>query len=114
MLSFIFFFYMCCMKFKFFTADCLVQHAWQVALHQENLLVWLACLPTQSLTSGTSIACCVCFVKFSADSHQVAVLCSNFQRLSPNVQKRLAVENDDKATQWSITDLLPLHKKIGQ
>lgn len=42
------------------------------------------------------------------------VVCSNFQKLSPNVQKRLAVENDDKATQWSITDLLPLHKKIGQ
>ena len=42
------------------------------------------------------------------------VLCSNFKRLSPNVQKRLAVENDDKGTQWSITDLLPLHHKIGQ
>lgn len=37
----------------------------------------------------------------------------NFQRLSPNVKKRLAVENDDKATQWSIADLLPLHDRIG-
>lgn len=41
------------------------------------------------------------------------VACSNFQKLSPNVKKRLAVENDDKPNQWSITDLLPLHDRIG-
>lgn len=29
------------------------------------------------------------------------------------MKKRLAVENDDKASQWSITDLLPLHDRIG-
>ena len=40
--------------------------------------------------------------------------CRNFQKLSPNVKKRLAVENDDKATQWSITDLLPLHERLGK
>ena len=40
--------------------------------------------------------------------------CRNFHKLSPNAQKRLAVENDDKESQYSITDLLWLHKKIGQ
>ena len=39
--------------------------------------------------------------------------CSNFQKLSPNLKKRLAVENDDKASQWSIADLMPLHDRIG-
>ena len=43
----------------------------------------------------------------------VLLHCSNFQKLSPNMKKRLAVENDDKASQWSITDLLPLHDRIG-
>ncbi len=30
------------------------------------------------------------------------------------MKKRLAVENDDKPTQWSIADLLPLHDRIGE
>jgi len=30
------------------------------------------------------------------------------------VKKRLAVENDDKPTQWSIADLLPLHDRLGE
>jgi len=30
------------------------------------------------------------------------------------VKKRLAVENDDKPTQWSVADLLPLHDRLGE
>ena len=30
------------------------------------------------------------------------------------MKARLAVENDDKATQWSVTDLLQLHERIGK
>jgi len=37
----------------------------------------------------------------------------NFQRLTPNAKKRLTVENDDVATSYSITDLLPLHQATG-
>jgi UV DNA damage endonuclease len=37
----------------------------------------------------------------------------NFKQLSPNCQKRLTIENDDWETGYSITDLLPLHEKIG-
>ena len=49
--------------------------------------------------------------------HQAMSLCfacRNFEKLSSNAKKRLAVENDDKATQWSVSDLLQLHDRIGE
>jgi UV DNA damage endonuclease len=39
--------------------------------------------------------------------------CENFKRLSPSVQKRLTVENDDKASMYSVKDLMYIHEKIG-
>ncbi len=40
--------------------------------------------------------------------------CQNFKLLKPNTQARLVVENDDKATQYSVLDLFNLvHLKIG-
>jgi len=39
--------------------------------------------------------------------------CENFKRLSPSVQSRLTVENDDKATMYSVKDLMYIHEKIG-
>ncbi len=38
---------------------------------------------------------------------------SNFQRLSESVQKRLTIENDDKASMYSVKDLMYVHEKIG-
>ena len=37
----------------------------------------------------------------------------NFQLLSPNCKRRLAVENDDKPNEYSIEDLLPLANELG-
>ena len=37
----------------------------------------------------------------------------NFKRLSPSVRKRLTVENDDKATMYSVLDLMYIHQKTG-
>jgi UV DNA damage endonuclease len=39
--------------------------------------------------------------------------CENFQRLSHSVQSRLTMENDDKATMYSVKDLMYIHNKIG-
>ncbi len=39
--------------------------------------------------------------------------CENFNRLSDSVRKRLTVENDDKASMYSVKDLMYIHKKIG-
>ena len=39
--------------------------------------------------------------------------CDNFQRLSQSVKGRLTVENDDKATMYSVKDLMYIHSKIG-
>jgi UV DNA damage endonuclease len=40
--------------------------------------------------------------------------CESFKKLSPSAQKRLVVENDDKASQYSVSDLYELiHKEIG-
>jgi UV DNA damage endonuclease len=39
--------------------------------------------------------------------------CENFKRLSPSVRKRLTVENDDKASMYSVKDLMYIHKKIA-
>lgn len=39
--------------------------------------------------------------------------CDNFKRLSNSVQKRLTVENDDKASMYSVKDLIYIHEKIG-
>jgi UV DNA damage endonuclease len=39
--------------------------------------------------------------------------CENFKRLSTSVQKRLTVENDDKASMYSVKDLMYIHEKIG-
>jgi len=37
----------------------------------------------------------------------------NFQSLSLSVQKRLTVENDDKASMYSVKDLMYIHKNTG-
>jgi len=39
--------------------------------------------------------------------------CKNFKRLSKSVRSRLTVENDDKATMYSVLDLMYIHQKIG-
>jgi UV DNA damage endonuclease len=39
--------------------------------------------------------------------------CENFKRLSDSVRSRLTVENDDKASMYSVKDLMYIHKKIG-
>jgi UV DNA damage endonuclease len=39
--------------------------------------------------------------------------CTNFKRLSKSVQSRLTVENDDKASMYSVCDLMYIHEKIG-
>ncbi len=39
--------------------------------------------------------------------------CSNFETLSDSVKKRLTIENDDKASMYSVSDLMYIHKKIG-
>jgi UV DNA damage endonuclease len=39
--------------------------------------------------------------------------CKNFNRLSDSVRSRLTVENDDKASMYSVKDLMYIHKKIG-
>jgi UV DNA damage endonuclease len=39
--------------------------------------------------------------------------CANFEKLSDSVRKRLTIENDDKASMYSVSDLMYLHKKIG-
>ena len=37
----------------------------------------------------------------------------NFQRLSKSVQNRLTIENDDKASMYSVKDLMYVHNTIG-
>jgi UV DNA damage endonuclease len=39
--------------------------------------------------------------------------CENFMKLSDSVRKRLTVENDDKASMYSVKDLMYIHHKIG-
>jgi UV DNA damage endonuclease len=39
--------------------------------------------------------------------------CENFEKLSDSVKKRLTVENDDKASMYSVADLMYIHTKIG-
>ena len=39
--------------------------------------------------------------------------CKNFERLPMSVQSRLTVENDDKASMYSVKDLMYLHERIG-
>lgn len=39
--------------------------------------------------------------------------CENFGKLSKSVRSRLTVENDDKASMYSVKDLMYLHNKIG-
>ena len=39
--------------------------------------------------------------------------CKNFELLPESVQKRLTVENDDKASMYSVKDLMYIHKRIG-
>ncbi len=38
---------------------------------------------------------------------------TNYKRLSKSVQKRLTIENDDKASMYSVKDLMYVHEKIG-
>lgn len=37
----------------------------------------------------------------------------NFQRLSDSVKSRLTIENDDKASQYTVLDLITVHKSCG-
>ena len=39
--------------------------------------------------------------------------CENFLRCSESVRSRLTVENDDKASMYSVKDLMYIHEKIG-
>jgi len=39
--------------------------------------------------------------------------CKNFERLSQSVQTRLTIENDDKASMYSVKDLMYIHERIG-
>jgi len=39
--------------------------------------------------------------------------CTNFERLPYSVQSRLTVENDDKASMYSVKDLMYIHNRIG-
>ena len=39
--------------------------------------------------------------------------CENFKRLSHSVRSRLTVENDDKASMYSVKDLMYIHNRIG-
>ena len=39
--------------------------------------------------------------------------CDNFGRLSLSVRNRLTIENDDKASMYSVNDLMYIHDKIG-
>jgi len=39
--------------------------------------------------------------------------CKNFEKLSPAVQGRLTIENDDKASMYSVKDLMYIHERIG-
>ena len=39
--------------------------------------------------------------------------CKNFNKLSPAVQGRLTIENDDKASMYSVKDLMYIHERIG-
>ena len=39
--------------------------------------------------------------------------CENYQKLSDSVKSRLTVENDDKASMYSVKDLMYIHNKIG-
>ena len=39
--------------------------------------------------------------------------CKNFERLPESVQSRLTVENDAKASMYSVKDLMYLHERIG-
>ena len=40
-------------------------------------------------------------------------LITNFKRLSPSVRKRLTLENDDKASMYSVRDLMYIHENTG-
>jgi UV DNA damage endonuclease len=40
-------------------------------------------------------------------------LIQNFKRLSPSVRKRLTLENDDKASMYSVKDLMYIHEQTG-
>ena len=39
--------------------------------------------------------------------------CKNFERLPESVKTRLTVENDDKASMYSVKDLMYIHERIG-
>ena len=39
--------------------------------------------------------------------------CANFDKLSDSVRKRLTLENDDKASMYSVSDLMYIHHKTG-
>ncbi len=38
---------------------------------------------------------------------------ANFDRLADHTKKRLTLENDDKASQWSVVDLMRIHEATG-
>jgi UV DNA damage endonuclease len=53
-------------------------------------------------------------VGMSYDPETSERFCNSFNKLSPNLQKRLVVENDDKRSSYSVSDLYTdIHSKIG-
>lgn len=51
---------------------------------------------------------------YGSKSDAAATWCANFLRLSEGVRSRLTVENDDKASMYSVKDLMSLiHEKVG-
>jgi UV DNA damage endonuclease len=51
---------------------------------------------------------------YKAPSHPYTQrFCKNFERLPESVQTRLTVENDDKASMYSVKDLMYIHERIG-
>jgi len=50
-----------------------------------------------------------------ADDHDGAIarFVENFKLLSPSVQQRLTLENDDKARMFSVVDLMRVHEAVG-
>jgi len=39
--------------------------------------------------------------------------CDNFEKLSDSVKSRLTIENDDKASMYTVKDLMHIHERIG-
>ena len=50
---------------------------------------------------------------FMVTNNQRWIDSKNFERLPNSVKHRLTVENDDKASMYSVKDLMYIHERIG-